>query len=211
MALVVGTNCGFVATAPTADPQGTGDYIIDFTSYAFKDVAPVGAMRVSEIGWWCNNACNAADSDVGIYSHNAGSDKPGTRLGLATFPKGTTAGWKKAAVNIAVTAETIYWMGAQCDEIYQNAYVDQYSILDYRSHKSIMTSALPFTWTQDFPLLHRVIAIYAVWKSTPAVNMKVNIADVWKDVESMKINIGDVWKDVVEVKINIGDTWKTVF
>lgn len=42
-------------------------------------------------------------------------------------------------------------------------------------------------------------------------NMKINIGDVWKDVDSMKINIGDVWKDVVKVQINIGDVWKTVF
>lgn len=43
------------------------------------------------------------------------------------------------------------------------------------------------------------------------INIKVNIADVWKDGASMKINIGDVWKDVVAVKQNIGDVWKDVF
>ena len=42
-------------------------------------------------------------------------------------------------------------------------------------------------------------------------NISLNIADVWKDVDSMQINIGDVWKDVVEVQQNIGDVWKTVF
>lgn len=49
---------------------------------------------------------------------------------------------------------------------------------------------------------------------TPAptgTNMKVNIADVFKDITEIKINIGDDWKDVTEIKINIGDVWKTVF
>lgn len=48
---------------------------------------------------------------------------------------------------------------------------------------------------------------------TPAVgtNMKINIGDTWKDVDSMKINIGDTWKDVVGIKQNIGDVWKDVF
>ncbi|MEK0335811.1 MAG: hypothetical protein QQN41_00040 [Nitrosopumilus sp.] len=42
-------------------------------------------------------------------------------------------------------------------------------------------------------------------------NMKINIGDTWKDVDSMQINIGDVWKDVVKVQQNIGDSWKDVF
>ena len=47
--------------------------------------------------------------------------------------------------------------------------------------------------------------------SAVGTNMKINIGDVWKDVESMKINIGDVWKDVAEVKQNISNTWRTIF
>lgn len=44
-----------------------------------------------------------------------------------------------------------------------------------------------------------------------ATNIKINIGDVWKDVDSVKVNIGDAWKDVVEMKINIGDSWKTIY
>jgi len=50
-----------------------------------------------------------------------------------------------------------------------------------------------------------------VYYTLPATNMKVNIGDVFKDVDSIKINIGDVWKDVVKIQINIGDVWKDVF
>lgn len=43
-----------------------------------------------------------------------------------------------------------------------------------------------------------------------ALNIKINIGDVWKDVTALKINIGDVWKEVDSQKINIGDVWKTI-
>lgn len=46
---------------------------------------------------------------------------------------------------------------------------------------------------------------------TVLTNTKINIGDVWKDVDSIQINISDTWKDVAEIKQNIGDVWKTVF
>ena len=46
---------------------------------------------------------------------------------------------------------------------------------------------------------------------TEAADVKINIADVFKNVDSMKVNIGDAWKDVAGIKINIGDVWKDVF
>jgi hypothetical protein len=41
-------------------------------------------------------------------------------------------------------------------------------------------------------------------------HVKVNIGDVWKDIESIQINIGDSWKTLAELKINIGDVWKDI-
>ena len=49
------------------------------------------------------------------------------------------------------------------------------------------------------------------FSSSSGTNMKINVGDAWKDVDSIKINIGDAWKDVDSIKQNIGDTWKTVF
>lgn len=43
------------------------------------------------------------------------------------------------------------------------------------------------------------------------INIKINISDVWKDVDEIKINIGDSWKSVTGIQINVGDVWKTVF
>jgi len=50
-----------------------------------------------------------------------------------------------------------------------------------------------------------------VYYTEAVSNMKINIADEFKDVDSIKINIGDVWKDVIKIQINIGDVWKDVF
>jgi len=41
-------------------------------------------------------------------------------------------------------------------------------------------------------------------------NMKINIGDAWKQVDTVKINIGDAWKTANAIKINIGDAWKTI-
>jgi hypothetical protein len=56
-------------------------------------------------------------------------------------------------------------------------------------------------------------AAVATFKAASATgtNMKINIGDTFKTVDSLKINIGDVWKSVTQVKLNVGDTWKTVF
>lgn len=50
-----------------------------------------------------------------------------------------------------------------------------------------------------------------VYYTEPATNIKINIADAWKDVEEVKINVGDSWKTVTEVWINISDVWRRVF
>ena len=55
-------------------------------------------------------------------------------------------------------------------------------------------------------------SLYVTYTAAAAgTNMKINIADDFKDVAEMQINIGDVWKDITQAKINIGDSWKTIF
>ena len=36
-----------------------------------------------------------------------------------------------------------------------------------------------------------------------AVNLKINIGDVWKDVTLVQINVGDVWENDEAVLINV--------
>ena len=115
--LVLGTNCGFVTTAPTDDPAASTT-TQDNWAWATKDTAPAGAVKITEIGWWCDTATEAANFEVGIYSHDSGNDKPDAVVGSLsqTNAKGTTAGWKTVTVDIAITENTIYWISVQLDD-----------------------------------------------------------------------------------------------
>ena len=118
MALVLGTNCGFVTTAPTADPWGSDTYLADKYARALRDVAPSGAIKITEIGWWCDSTTEESNFEVGVYSDNSETQQPLNLLAGAsqTNAKGTTSGWKKATVNITITEGTTYWIAFQLDD-----------------------------------------------------------------------------------------------
>ena len=47
--------------------------------------------------------------------------------------------------------------------------------------------------------------------SSGGTNIKINISDSWKDVNSIKVNISNTWKDVTSIKQNVAGVWKDVF
>ena len=166
--LVVGTNCGFVITAPIADPaEGTTDIIDDY-SVGTKDSSPATAGRITEIGWWCDNATEAANFEVGIYTHDAGNNEPETVVGsLSTVnAKGTTAGWKRVTgLSIEISSSTTYWICVQLDNVgtQTNIEIDETSTLT--RIQDITHTELPDpTWdiggTVD---VNEAYGIYAVW------------------------------------------------
>ena len=123
MALVKGVNCGFVIIVPTDDPNGT-NVSIDAISRGLVDTAPTGATKVTEIGWYCDNATEEANFEVGIYENVVGANLPYFSGDWPehiiskddTNAKGTTAGWKKVTgLNISITAGTKYWIVLQLD------------------------------------------------------------------------------------------------
>jgi len=65
------------------------------------------------------------------------------------------------------------------------------------------------TYEEAVYIDHVRITVY--YTEAVGTNMKINIGDVFKDVDEIKINIGDVWKPVTGIWINIGDVWKKVF
>ena len=211
MALTPGTNCGFVTVAPTADPAASNT-IIDAYAYAVKYTSPATAIKVTEIGWYCDNATEEANFEVGIYAHDAGDDEPGAVIGSLsqTNAKGTGAGWKKVTVDITIEPNTIYWIAFQLDGTTTTTYLNYAAGSSRFARKDDPQITLSSPWGNSSVNYDNYdVAIYAVW--TAGINMKINIGDAWKDVNSMKINIGGSWKDVTEIKQNIGDTWKTVF
>lgn len=140
MAVVLGTNCGFVAVAPTENPAGTATGF-DFTARAVKDTAPAGATKITQIGWWCNNATQAANFEVGLYSHDAGNDEPLNRLYVDnTNAKGTDGGWKTVVVDWDITPGTVYWIGVQLDNTATTTQTDYTVAGGRQSFKNYQTS-----------------------------------------------------------------------
>ncbi len=215
MALVIGTNCGFVTEAPAADPDGQIDFAIDTRMGATKDTTPAVPTTITEIGWWCDTATEETNFEVGIYSDGGGDDPVNLLHVSRTNAKGTTAGWKRVTgLNFELTAETIYWIAVQVDDT-TTASNSQYANTGgpgFAYDTSETTLKTP--WTSTSGDVDGKFAVYAVWEGgePPAgTNMQVNIGDVWKEVPAVQINIGDSWKAVAGMQINIGDVWKTIF
>ena len=210
MALVKGTNCGFVTVAPTADPAGSL-LTVDSYASAFRDTSPSDASSISEIGWWCDEQSNASNGEVGLYNHDAGNNRPGDLLFSTTFVKAENfQGWLTTTVDWAIDPDTIYWIAVQVDDTV-TATRSNYAVDagEHWQYKSGATLPDPFGVPAegDQTLLSAYYAVY----SAGGTNCQINIGDVWKVVPAMKINIGDTWKDVASAKINIGDAWKTIF
>lgn len=211
MALVKGTNCGFVSVAPTADPQGTATTASGYAT-AIPDTSPATAVKVTEIGWWCDNATEEANYEVGIYTDST-LGYPANVVGSLnqTNAKGTTAGWKRVTgLNIAISGSVVYWIAMQCDSPTTPTNTD-YDTLGGTGRSTHLASFLPDPWTNTATgATYRTF--YAVWEAAASgTNTQINIGDSWKAVSSMQINIGDSWKAVSAAKINIGDSWKTIF
>lgn len=112
MALVLGTNSGFVTTAPTADPAGTG-VTIDGSSVVTKHTSPAGATKIVSIGWYRESGTNAANFEVALYSDVAGV--PVSRLFVDNTNSTASNGWVTVAVDWAISANTAYWLAVQMD------------------------------------------------------------------------------------------------
>jgi hypothetical protein len=165
MALVDGTNCGFVENAPVADPAGS-NYWVDTISTACNFTSPATATRVTELGWYCNGATEAADYDIGIYTDNAGEPDAVVHIS-ANNAKGTTEGWKKVTgLDIEISPNTPYWLAVQVDDTDTATNVDgAINALYTRKYKTSQTALPNPSWGASSMQTNRVLAIYAVWEA----------------------------------------------
>ena len=118
MAFTIGSvTCGFVTSAPTADP-GAANIIADDTINVVSDTTPAGAARITEIGWYCDGASEEANFMVGLYASD-GTVVPGEAGTLlysdTTNAKGTDAGWKVVSVDWEISENTRYWIAITMD------------------------------------------------------------------------------------------------
>ena len=213
MALVLGTNCGFVTTAPTVNPMGSNASINKKGSVT-KDTSPATAAKITEIGWYRGLNTSAVNCDIGLYAANGAvvPGEAGTRLYVTTVSKPTGIGYIGFTVDWDIDPNTDYWIGLQVDGT-TTQYTDIASSGGAGRDQKIATYSLPNPFGGGaIADADGMYAIYAVWEAaSTGTNCKINIGDTFKDVSEMKINIGDSWKAVTEVKQNVGDAWKTVF
>ncbi len=216
MAVSIGTNSGFVTTAPTIDPAGAAT-TIDDKSQVTHDTSPSGNKKITEIGWWCDTATEEGNFEVGLYAADGGvvPGEAGTLLQVSrTNAKGTTSGWKTVTgLNWSLTASTAYWLGVQLDN---NADITR---IDSSSSNGTGDDQLDSQTTLPDPFgggalddTNGMICIYALVEDEAAgTNTQINIGDSWKAISTMQINIGDSWKAIASAQINIGDAWKSIF
>ena len=128
---------------------------------ATKDTTPAAITRITEVGWWCDNATQDANFEVGLYSHHAGNDLPDAiEYSSIVNAKGTGSGWKTAVVNWDESAETIYCIAVQLDNTTPGTDID-YLSFGGRTSIDVSVSALRENWVSD-GVTDYIMAIYAV-------------------------------------------------
>ena len=164
MALVKGTNCGFVELAPDGDPGGDS-VKISLTAHALRCEAPAGAVKVTEIGWYSVNISEAANFEVAIYAHNEGDDNPEAIVGSALVnAKGTSAGWKRVTgLNIVIEPETTYWLAVQCDNTDTETDIRWNPEAGEKLDRNVSKTALDDPWGASGSTYAELLSIYAVY------------------------------------------------
>jgi hypothetical protein len=122
MALVLGTNSGFVSVAPTVDPAGASEFTIDGSSTVTKHTSPAGAVKITEIGWYRAAGTDTANWEVALYSDSAGVAD--ARLFVDATNSSAAGGWLTVAVDWTISPSTDYWLGLQMDAHVGSSTVD---------------------------------------------------------------------------------------
>lgn len=162
MALVLGTNCGFVLTAPLADPEAT-NFTADQFVVAGKFTAPSGDNIITEIGCYVDDATEAANMEVGIYSHDADANEPDVLLASGSMVKGTTSGWKSATVNYNLTSGQIYWLAEVLDDTLTVTNLNYTATFGELQHIYSKETPLDNPWTGSTETNANLFAIYGLY------------------------------------------------
>jgi len=163
-ALVLGTDCGFVTSAPIADPNGDAAYPVATRSTAMFVTSPSTAVKVTEIGWWAEDDNAEGNFEVGIYTDD-GNDEPELSVFIDdTNTKTTGTGWKTVTTDWDIDSSTNYWLAVQCDVLDQDG-IGQYSSAS-KTVNILNDDELPSDWgTSSTKSASRFFAIYAVWET----------------------------------------------
>lgn len=172
MALVLGTNCGFVTVAPTTDPSD-GFATVDGRSVVMRDTSPSTAVKIVEVGWFRDPSSDAENPnfEVGLYAADGAvvPGEAGTRLYReATNDSGTTPGWISVSVDWAISPSTDYWIGFQLDATAGTVYtnISGSGGNGYDSRIGATSLGNPFSGGDIFDT-DGMYAFYALWEAAP--------------------------------------------
>jgi len=185
--LVLGTNCGLVSSSPSANPSTASQFTIDNRIRAIR-VTTTDAVTITEIGWWCDNATQESNFEVGIYSHDSLNNQPDELIySDTTNAKGTDAGWKKVTgLNFSLEAATTYWIAVQVDNTSTATDIDtggiggEYSA-DASSQSSLPSDGSGITNNEDI-----YYAIYGLY--TDDETLSQSMSDTISISDSLSIN-----------------------
>lgn len=169
-AVTLGVNAGFVTTAPTSDPTGSETTVVSNNAMALKVTVPADATTITEIGWYCQNAIEEANFEVGMYDHDAGNNDPNNVIGALdqTNAKGTDAGWKVVSglsIDISSYQSAIVWIAFQLDFTSPNTNIDRQADSGERYSKNTSETTLTDPWSASSETADKIIAIYAVYET----------------------------------------------
>ncbi len=178
MGLVKGVNCGLVLTKPTLDPASGSRIVCDQFTWAMKVTTPAVIAKVTEIGFWVDNATEDRNFDVGIYTHDVGEDEPLDRLAGAIFgkAKGLDAGWKRSDVlNIALNPNTIYWISVHLFNTPSTTNLDYLADGGEKADYKNGDPGLENPWPGSVTSLGWLLGIYALYVETTANPYPTNL------------------------------------
>jgi hypothetical protein len=177
-AIVAGVNHGFVSSSPSTDPEASVNLDFAGKAIAINSTSPIGAVTVSEIGWYLGltfSCSGSIDYEVGIYTGN-GTD-PTTRLNVSTgntFTCGGSTGWQKVTgLDWSISENTEYWIAIQSD-------FDEYYFMDTANSGGYMTwknsqSSLPSSWGSSDTKNNAFPALYVVYTSDIVLEADINV------------------------------------
>ena len=174
MALVEGTNCGFVAAAPVADPGETAFPSNTGFACTSRFTPPAGNNIVTELGWWQHGDAHvAANFNMGIYA-DGGSGDPGSLIATQNSGSETTENTPEwcvySGLNITILPSTVYNLAFAVDAIVSGAHwyelvwdATQYNNTGDTGGSEVLAD--PFV---DYGSLTMLMGVYAKYEAVPA-------------------------------------------
>jgi len=209
MALVVGTNVGFVTVAPTSDPTGGLSVTIDNSARTLKDTSPATTSIINEVGFYTGDTTEEANFEVGLYS-DSGGDATTLLFSDKTNAKGTSSGWiKVTGLNWSISANTTYHIAIQLDNTSTATTIDAESTGTGLIDAAAGATTLPDpTWTASPN--NGLYAIYAVVSASSTIIQSNTVYKNNETITQAKLTAEDSGNVNYYMSADTGSNWESV-